>query len=418
VTAEVALAFIGTVVPDEPRYKSSAFHRGGNNVQFQLIRGLGREGMSDIEILSARPIPSFPRSSTVWVPARWERLDDFSVRLIPFVNVTPLKQLLIGLEVLFCLIQWGWRKRSARHRLVLTYNLAVPPGLFTLLGARIARAKAVVSVNDINIPGETVPSSALWRIDMHLQRWLLPRFDGYLAVAKEIAEDFFPGRQFARVEGGVDQTFFERTARTVETATTLRDSFVIVSAGWLNKANGIPVMLAAFDALQSPGVRLRIAGSGPLQGVVEEAAQRDSRIDYLGSLDSEGVAELYRTADVLLNIRLTRVIDTRYFFPGKLIEYLASGVPTITTSVAHVEQEYVGLVYLLREESAEALAELLSLVRSKPLEERVALGQRARAYAAANLTWEAQAAKVAKYLREVVLMAGPPEGQGHGASER
>jgi glycosyltransferase involved in cell wall biosynthesis len=78
----------------------------------------------------------------------------------------------------------------------------------------------------------------------------------------------------------------------------------------------------------------------------------------------------------------------------------------------------VGLVYLLREESAEALAELLSLVRSKPLEERVALGQRARAYAAANLTWEAQAAKVAKYLREVVLMAGPPEGQGHGASER
>jgi glycosyltransferase involved in cell wall biosynthesis len=402
-TSEVAIAFVGTVVPDEPTYHTTAFNRAGNNFQYQLVRGLAVEGILDVEIFSARPIPSFPRNSTMWVPARREHFGDLPVQLLPFVNVTPVKQILIGLETLFCLIQWGWRKRRVRHRVVLTYNLTVPPGLFTLLGARLARAKAIVSVNDIFVPGETAPTSALWRLDMALQRWLLPKFDGHLAVSDQIAKDFFPGRRFCRVEGGVDRTFLERTARTSASTGRPSDSFVMVSAGWLNEVNGIPLMLAAFDKLRPSNFRLRIAGSGPLASFVGEAARRDPRIEFLGSLDHARVADLYRTADLLLNVRLTKAVDTRYFFPSKLIEYLASGVPTITTSFAHVEPEFAGLVYILHEESPEALAELVSFVVSRTPQERNALAERAREYATANKTWDVQASKVVKYIRDVVL---------------
>lgn len=401
-SSDIALAFVGTVVPDEKRFQSPAFNRAGNNFQHQLVRGLALHGVSDIEVLSVRPIPSFPRSSTLWVSRQFERLGDIPVRLLSFPNMTPIKQVVVGVGVLVGLLHWGWRKRKSRHRVVLTYNLTMPPGVFTLLGARLARAKAVVSVNDINIPGQTVPASALWRLDVRLQRWLLPRFDGHLAVADQIATDFFPGRPYVRIEGGVDSVFLELTRRVDAPAARENSPFVFAFAGWLNEANGIPVLLSAFRSLRVSSFRLRIAGPGPLQAVVEEASRQDARIQYLGMLDAPDVARMYRTADVLLNVRLTKGIDTRYFFPSKLIEFLASGVPTITTSVAHAEDEFDDLVYVLHDESAGGLAELMSYVASRSHEERATVANRAREYAVMNKTWDVQTAKVARYLRQVV----------------
>jgi glycosyltransferase involved in cell wall biosynthesis len=403
-TSEIALAFVGTVVPDEPRFRSSAFNRAGNNFQYQLVRGLALHGIADIEVLSARPLPSYPRSSTLWVTPQHERLGDVPVRLLSFPNVTPLKQIVVGIGVLVGLLRWGWRKRKSRHRVVLTYNLTMPPGAFTLLGARLARAKAVVSVNDINIPGQTVPASVLWRLDVRLQRWLLPKFDGYIAVADQIATDFFPGRGYVRVEGGVDGAFLDLTRRTHDKAPKQTSAFVFAFAGWLNEANGVRVLLSAFRLLREPDFHLRIAGTGPLQGVVEEASRQDARIQFLGMLDSAGVAGLYLTADVLLNVRLTKGIDTRYFFPSKLIEFLASGVPTITTSVAHAKDEFDSLVYVLHDESARGLAELMSFVAARSDHERSTVANRAREYAVTNKTWDVQTAKVAQYLRQVVAL--------------
>ncbi len=402
--SQIALAFVGTVVPDEPQYHTPAFNRAGNNFQAQLIDGLVREGISDIEVFSARPIPSYPRSPSIWIPPLSAHLNHaISLHLVPFPNVTPVKQVVIGSEVLLGLIRWGWRKRKVRGRVVLTYNLAVPPGLFTLLGARLAGAKAVVSVNDINIPGETVPSSALWRLDIKLQRWLLPKFDGHLVVSDQIATDFFPGRPYVRIEGGVDRAFLQRTERTSDISERTNRPLIFAFAGWLNEANGIPIVLAAFDMMWRDDFRLRIAGTGPLQALVEEATLRNPRVEYLGMLDPVDLSGLYRTADVLLNIRLTKGIDTRYFFPSKLIEYLASGVPTISTSVAHVENEFAELVYLLREESAAGLAAVMSFVASQSVEERMTLAKKARAYVATNKDWDVHAANVVRYLRKVVL---------------
>jgi glycosyltransferase involved in cell wall biosynthesis len=405
--SDVALAFVGAVVPNEPRFRSSAFNPAGNNFQVQLIRGLARHGVSDIEVLAARPLPSYPRSRTLWVSAQSERLGDIPLRLLSFPNVTPMKQIALGIGVLLGLLHWGWRKRKSRHRIVLTYNLTVPPGAFTLLGARLAGARAVVSVNDINIPGHTVPASPLWRLDLWFQRMLLPRFDGHLTVTDQIATDFFPGRPYVLVEGGVDNTFLDLTGRASQPAADVNSSFTFAFAGSLNETNGIRILLPAFQQLASPDFRLRIAGSGPLRAVVEEASRQDARIQYLGMLDAQGVANMYRTSDALLNVRLTKSIDTRYFFPSKLIELLASGVPTITTSVAHVEDEFDGLVYLLHEETPQGLAELMVFVASRSDQERSTVANRARAYAVANKTWDVQAAKVARYLREVVAQSRP-----------
>jgi glycosyltransferase involved in cell wall biosynthesis len=397
----IAVAFVGTVVPDSPQYRSVAFNRAGNTFQTKLIQGIARSGLPDIEVFSARPVPSYPKAPRIWFAADRDRLDDhIIVRLLPFLNVTPIKQVVLGLDVVFSLLGWAWRKRKEK-RIVLTYNLSVPPAALTLFAARLVRAKAVVSVNDVNVPGETVPTTALFRLDFALQRWLMPRFDGHLVVADRIARDFFPGRRYVRIEGGVDREFLESTQRGG--ASSAGDGPVVLAfAGTLNEVNGVPLILGAMQRLRNTNLQLRIAGGGPLQQMVRDAARQDPRIDFMGMLDAAAVADLYKHADVLLNVRLTTAVDTRYFFPSKLIEYLGSGVPTITTRVAQVDTEFAGLVYVLGEESPQALADLLTKVVSLQTEERWKLGRLARTYVSTFKTWDVQSAKAVEYIRSLV----------------
>jgi len=91
-------------------------------------------------------------------------------------------------------------------------------------------------------------------------------------------------------------------------------------------------------------------------------------------------------------------MKTEYFFPGKLIEYLSSGVPTITTCTGHVEEEYAEIAFLLKEETPQALARMLEQVASMPAEVRVQKGKAAREYFIANYTWEAQGRRVAEFI--------------------
>lgn len=82
-----------------------------------------------------------------------------------------------------------------------------------------------------------------------------------------------------------------------------------------------------------PNTRLFIAGSGPeyqaLVNLTEKLGIADN-VDFLGRLDSNRIAELYRESDFLIN---PSTVDNS---PNSVIEALACGVPVITTNVGGI----------------------------------------------------------------------------------
>jgi glycosyltransferase involved in cell wall biosynthesis len=126
-------------------------------------------------------------------------------------------------------------------------------------------------------------------------------------------------------------------------------------------------------------------------------------VSFRGFLSFEEVVDLYRSADLLLNARLTKAMDTRYFFPSKLMELLASGTPVLSTCTGHVEAEYGHVLYLLREETPEALAARIQEIRAIDPAERRGLGARARDFMLREKTWDRQGERLARYIREDVL---------------
>lgn len=97
--------------------------------------------------------------------------------------------------------------------------------------------------------------------------------------------------------------------------------------GRLAPEKGIQVMLDAWRMLDIP-VRLRIVGDGPLAEQVSAAAEKDSRIEWLGALPRGQVMEHMRKAKVLL------FPSTWYeVMPLTLIEACATGLPVAASAL-------------------------------------------------------------------------------------
>lgn len=398
------LAYIGSVVPDSPEYRNLAFSPAGNMFQENLLAGLQAGGTTPSLVLSCRPVPAFPRSSRLAVKSARGRLGcGIPVRLIPFVNFSPVKQLVIGLAVFCSLLWWGWKNRAAHARIVYSYNLTVPPGLFTLLAAKCIGALAVASVNDICEPGESVPRTWTWRLDYLLHKLLLPRFDALVVVSDRIIEDFAPQVRYRLVEGGITPEM--AAGPSCSTGPAKPGRFTIVFAGRMEELNGVEIMLRAISQLDGEHYRFVFAGDGPRSEAVRRAANEDSRIEHLGILKVRDLLSIYKQADVLISMRLTKAMRTTYFFPSKLMEMLASGTPVISTCTGHVEAEFGEFLFPLRDESPEGLAEAIRNAEAIGPETRRRMGKRARAFMLANKTWHIQTGKINGLLRSI---AGGP----------
>ncbi len=399
----VEVLFVGCVVPDEPRFRTPAFSRAGVMFQLNVLDSLTRVGVSICRAVSFKPVPSFPRGRPLWVARETAvTASGIELRLLPFVNLTPLKQLSLGLGVGWEILKWSLAHRTGKHRVVISYNLSVPPGLCTYVASRLARVKVVAFLSDIDVPGQTVPATLLRRFDYRLHRLLIPRLDGRVVVADSIAETFAKGKSYLRAEGGVGAEMLDRMQRSRAAPPKESGRIRIVLAGRLDETNGVKLMLDASELLLGDRYEFWIAGSGPLSELVAEAAGRDPRIVYAGFLPLDELYSLYLSADVLVNARITQDLNTRFFFPSKLLEFMATGIPVISTCSGHIETDFGHALFLLREETPQALASLIERVSTLPHDIRVGVGKVARDCILATKTWTVQGQRIADYLHSVV----------------
>jgi glycosyltransferase involved in cell wall biosynthesis len=398
-SSSINLLFFGAVLPESHR-QSAAFSRAGNMWITNLLRSLAAAGLAPQQVLSFEPVPAFPRSRVIWVRGKRDMIAEIPVRLFPFLNLPILKLLHIGIQAFFFVIfsHWGHRREERWLPVACCYNASFPFGPFVWLATRLTKNAALVTLNDVFVPGGLVPDNFVRRIDFAVMKRLVPRFDGFIAVTDRIMRELAPGRPYIRVEGGVPEELLQpREARRKKSD----KEFVIGVAGSLTEANGVLEILDAFEKLQGDRWKLRIAGTGPLKDIVDDRTKRDPRMEWLGAIPFSAVVDFYADADLLINMRLTKRIKSDFFFPSKLMEYLASGTPVITTCTGHTEEEYSTLAFMLRDESSDALANLIREVANKSANERLELGARARAYMCSQKSWRAQGRRVADHIRVV-----------------
>lgn len=177
------------------------------------------------------------------------------------------------------------------------------------------------------------------------------------------------------------------------------DAFPILYTGTLAARYGISDLLDAFERLERPQVRLWICGDGDTRPRVEALAARDARVTYFGQVSRSQALALQRQAAVLVNPRRAEGKFTKYSFPSKTMEYLASGKPVVMHALPGVPKEYHDYLVIPRTQDAAGLAEVLDDLAGRPAADLLELGRRGQSFVLNAKNPETQVGKVIARLR-------------------
>jgi glycosyltransferase involved in cell wall biosynthesis len=174
------------------------------------------------------------------------------------------------------------------------------------------------------------------------------------------------------------------------------DDVVAIYAGAHGPANALEkVVAAAGDLPADAGLRIVFLGDGPSKPHLREQAEGMSHVTFLDPVSKAEVSSILRAADVgILSLQQNEVFEGAR--PNKLFDYLANGLPVVSTiggEVCRVLSEAEAGFYVPPQSLATALWELVL-----DPERRARMGLNGLDYVTSTLTREDTAHLLARHL--------------------
>lgn len=227
----------------------------------------------------------------------------------------------------------------------------------------------------------------LYNYDTHVAPEEYDRVDAYILLTDYMKDRVVKcGQPYAVIEG--------ITTSKVEELSELKYPNRICYTGTLARRYNIMSLVEAVVQSKNQELELHICGRGNTEGDIKDLAAKDPRIIYHGEMSHDDVVRLQQSCGLLVNPRTAEGEYTKYSFPSKTMEYLASGVPTLIYRLPGIPEEYYNYCYSLDDNSVEVLKNKIETIMSTPIEERYALGKSAREFVLANKTPQKQCRKV------------------------
>lgn len=357
--------------------------------------GALREAGVGVTLISSSPVSDYPRMPRVLFRGGPIAADGVHGRSLGFVNLLGAKHVT---RFLNCLWSGTRALRRWRPQVLLIHGVHSPHLWFGVLARRLAGVRAVVVLTDP--PGVVLPSDGpvartLKSLDVRLVRAALSSMDGVIALTAALARDYAP-RAPRLVLEGISDTRPEQphAQRRGGTGTTL------LYAGGLSASYGVDRLVEAVKGIDRPGLRLRTLGKGELAGWID--AEADPRIAPAEFLPRAEVLAAYRSADLLVQPRPVDQDFVRYSFPSKLLEYLASGTPVLTTRLSGIPGDYEGHVGWIDDDSTEGIRAAIAAALDTPRDELIERGRAAAEFVRSTRGPAAQGRRMREFLGSVL----------------
>lgn len=176
----------------------------------------------------------------------------------------------------------------------------------------------------------------------------------------------------------------------------------ILYTGSLSRRYGIMDLVDAFSRIEDDSYRLWICGGGDALEEIKQRQLKDDRIQYLGLLSKTEVRTLQKRATLLINPRHSTDEYTKYSFPSKTMEYMASATPTLMAHLASIPQEYEQHLFFFDDESVEGIKNKIVEVCEMPQAELEAFGKAAAEFILTEKNEKKQAAKVVGLINHTI----------------
>lgn len=225
---------------------------------------------------------------------------------------------------------------------------------------------------------------------------LYKNVDGWVLLSQHM-KDRLPikDNSYTVMEG-----IYNQADATYESQHYLTGRYVLYT-GTLAKRYGILNLLKAFMNVKFTDVKLVICGSGDTSDEIIKASYKDPRIIYKGLVKREEALMLQQNATLLVNPRTPEGEFTKYSFPSKTMEYLASGVPTLLYRLPGIPSEYYDYCFSLTDLSISALTEKLNEILEMSPYTLNDIGKRAKDFICENKSPLKQTQKIIELIKQL-----------------
>lgn len=353
-----------------------------------LMEGLVSNGAA-VEAVSSRPI-NRSVDRRVFFKGEKETECGIDYYYVPFLNYPILRNISVLFATFFKVLFMHTKKKQ---RVLMCDALTIAASIGALAAAKLRGIKTVGIVTDVpcHRPDSAAPSRS-----EKINLWLMKRYDSYLLLTEQMSAIVNPkNRPYIVLEGHSDIAM-----QAVENLLADKhEKNVCLYAGSLRRVYGIEKLVKGFIAANIPDAELHIYGNGDYVEELKALVQQYDSVKYFGIAPNDAIVQAELKATLLVNPRPTNEEYTKYSFPSKNMEYMASGTPVLTTCLPGMPEDHKPYVFFIEEETEEGVREALLQVFRHSKEELHAFGERAKKFVMQEKNNCAQAYKVISFLK-------------------
>jgi glycosyltransferase involved in cell wall biosynthesis len=312
------LALISSLLPADSRggaeaYIELAARAHGERHDVVVLTGSPNGSLGDVPVVRLPGLPKLHKSAPLAGRMLWHALDQW----LPSVHFAVDRAL-----------------RETQPDVVVTHH---PQGLSAAVFTAVARSGRphVHTAHDLNLLCARMTMTRNGEFcggrcaDCRIQRVvrgraLQLRLSRFIGVSRYICERHVRAGVVARERA-------EAVRLGAEPGTARRrrwtgDALTIGFIGSLGRHKGVQTLLEATGLLDALPWRLVVAGSGPLEQQVNQAAQRDPRIDYVGHVTGAAKDDFFNRVDLL-------VVPSEWEEPATfvVVEAAIRGIPAVVS---------------------------------------------------------------------------------------
>lgn len=337
---------------------------------------------ADVTVYSFPMIPTFPNSRILFWGRRKQQLKcGYSTKWLRTINLPIIKQITRRLDGKAVLRRWAKINKDTECA-IITYS--IPPFLVKEI-LKIRKKYSIPCYAIIpDLPRDMyMNQDKIGFVAKLKEQYLKPSialqgmFDGYIYLTEAMSEVINPERPYVVMEGILDTTGVEKFS---DAYTKANDKLTIMYAGGIHEKYGVLTLIDAFERIDRQDIELWLFGDGSCKAEVIERTKKNPKVCYFGTKPREDVIRYEKIANVLVNPRSPKEEYTKYSFPSKIIEYMFSGTPLLTTKLPGIPIDYFPYLFTAEGEDAVSLAHALEEILSLPDEIRRIRGMEAKEF--------------------------------------
>lgn len=390
------ILFIGYILEDNDLDKFIGPSIAGNKMQRGIVRGLKNKGENDVTILSLIPIAMYPKEKKFFIYKKSSYVDGIKIIYIPFINIFLIKQIsqvLLASVYTFIISV----KNKKKHPKLITFNMFPNISIATILTSKVLNLSSICIFADPPIFTENL--SKMKKIEQSISEKIMKEYKKMVVLNESVIEKYNLKMPYIILDGGFNKEDYSELLIEKKNIKNNKN-FIISYTGALTEYNGIKELLQGFNSLKKTNIELHIYGAGKLEKLVQEYCEIDSRIIFFGQSDNKEILKVQKNSDLLINPRKENEEISMLTFPSKMIEYLLSGTPVLTTKLNGLTEDYLKYVTIIPNCSSEGIKTAISEFLNSDYQEKLIISEKAKCSISRNKEWTPQVKKILDFIRE------------------